>query len=231
MIDPNDLTGQYFPEYSILVHKTTTINSNGMEYYLEFSKLNGNGEAASYQPFRIKDLSMLYGYLKSVHENQITIAGGAIPKNLMYIDTNTGTYIWYVKGKRRAVTYDKELKIRGGMIQYPDMVFKASGEKLWVYFCKTKGVYKSGLYLLPFMNTYEEGNVCLGNIKLDSIKRATNIHELMAAWENIYYNSAFSHGAGGSEEFMKLITNRKTFPWHLSKKFRFRKVSLQKVYQ
>jgi PRTRC genetic system protein B len=48
------------------------------------------------------------------------------------------------------------------------------------------------LYHAPFFNTYEDGRVCMGNVKLN-IQKNCGLEDFIAYWQSGFFNSYFSH--------------------------------------
>jgi len=150
---------------------------------------------------------------------------------MVFSNFQLGQYAWTVPGKKRPVYFDKGLKIKDGSIPYPNMLFVVKDESLYIYIYKEAELTaRTKLYRAPFLNTYAEGNVCLGNTNMKAIKKATTFEEFIKGWENMYFNSKFSSGAGGKKEFMEAILNKRFFNWlPLIKKFKLKPRKLKSV--
>jgi PRTRC genetic system protein B len=48
------------------------------------------------------------------------------------------------------------------------------------------------LYHAPFFNVNQNGTVCMGTVDVN-IKKSSSLEEFIAAWENYFFNSYFSH--------------------------------------
>jgi PRTRC genetic system protein B len=182
------------------------------------------------KPLRQEDLSKLYFFLKNYYTSGLAQLSGAIPFNMVFMDPLVGTYAWTVPAKRRPIYFDKDMKITDGYYPYPNMLFVVRDEELNVYIYKDELKPGSKVYRPPFLNTFDEGNICLGTTNTKSIKKAKNFQEFMTAWENVFFNSKFSSGAGGSLKFMEAMLNKKSFNWiSVLKKFKIRPRKLKSI--
>lgn len=219
----------YRPVAAIIIHKAAgheDIDST-FQYYCEYSEIV-KGVANSYKPLRVADLTKLYIALKHMQTEERPVIGGRIPSQLLYHNQASYAYVWTVPGQKRKAFFSKEVKgIKEGIIKYPNMLFVVEDENLYVYIYKDEVITaKTKFIRAPFMNTYDDGNICLGNINLQYTRRAKTYEDYLQAWEDVFFKSKFSQGAGGSLKFMKAILNRRTFPWagiqtYLNKKLMF----------
>lgn len=132
-----------------------------------------------------------------------------------------GEMLWYSPAVRREIFFScgnkKLMKISGMMFPFPALLFYARKGNLNVYCLKTsrRPTEKTKLWEAPFWNMNSAGKVCLPMVSRD---RTCSIDE----WENIFYNSAFSHAWGAKLKkgkieniFPKLVKKDAVFPLDL----------------
>ncbi|MCR8556478.1 prokaryotic E2 ligase family D protein [Mucilaginibacter sp. BJC16-A38] len=153
------------------------------------------------------------GYLKS---------RGILPSKVLYVNYGTNGYaLWYTPPKETNLFFVDSLNIPSGKAKVPAMVWKASADKLMVYAVKgkTKPNGQTVLHHAPYLNIYNNGNVCMGTVKID-IGRNACLEDFMSQWENYFYNSYFSHSINGGsstktdtkELWRTLMETGKDFP-------------------
>lgn len=184
---------------------------NGETSYVEWRVYNERDRKLEVgAPLSMDNLEALYAYMVGRKMGAGQLAG-LIPKALIYMNPSLNIYVWAVSGGKRDVQLTKGAGLRKGWIKYPPMVFVVNGNTLSI-FCYNKTMTK--LYPAPFYNIYDDGSVCLGTVKLNSVKAAKTYAEYLNAWENLFFNSKYSHGIGDKMGIMKsLINNPKPFPW------------------
>ncbi|OGV45839.1 MAG: hypothetical protein A2017_18230 [Lentisphaerae bacterium GWF2_44_16] len=124
-----------------------------------------------------------------------------VPKNLLAIGKER--IIWRCPGKKRPIFFkaiNKKLnKISGKSFSFPDLVFRVSAGRLYVYAAKRKDraieAKKLSLYHAPFYNIYDDGNVCLPH---NITHPGCNIDDI-PDWEKLFFESNFSHAGGGTK--------------------------------
>lgn len=93
---------------------------------------------------------------------------------------------------------------------HPALLFKASGRTLWVRALPSnrRPSGDTQLYTAPYWNTYDNGVVCTGTMKIPQRKAVSAIYE----WEESFFRSEFTHAAG--------VTRHTSYPlgliplWH-----------------
>jgi len=121
---------------------------------------------------------------------------GVIPKNLLYADTTTGhtKLVWYNPPQKRKAYFVKDLGIPDGDLGVPGIVYVVENSGLSVFAFKGK-TPNNRLYRAPFFNIYDKGKVCLGNAKTKKPTQQTYL-EAIEYWEELFWNSEFSHILG-----------------------------------
>jgi PRTRC genetic system protein B len=90
---------------------------------------------------------------------------------------------------------DKALReLSGKLYPQPPLVFKASGQSLWIRALpqNTRPTATTRLCMAPYWNCYDNGVVCTGTMRIPDQKSVTAIRD----WERSFFESAFSHAAG-----------------------------------
>ena len=101
-------------------------------------------------------------------------------------------YIWIFKPQIKRLLFTEGRNIPDGDAMMPKLLFMASNKTLSVF------ALKSGdqLYRAPFHNTSSNGIVCQGSARAN--KRSWVYRDVMDYWEDIFFNSKFSHASGGN---------------------------------
>jgi PRTRC genetic system protein B len=177
--------------------------------YVEYRKVEGEQLQAPV-PLSMDSLEDLYTYMVGRKMGSGQLAG-SVPSKLIYMNPTLNIYVWKVPGGKRDVKMARGAGLKKGWIKYPPMVFAVNGKTLSIF------VYRSSIkkiYPAPFFNVYDDGAVCLGTVKLNSVNNAKTYDEYFNAWEHLFFNSKYSHGIGDVMKIMKgLVNSRKFFPW------------------
>ena len=182
----------------------------GDDVYVEWKNVDKDQKMSAGVPLSIDSLEALYTYMVNRKMGSGQLAG-TISKNVIYMNPALNVYVWTVPGGKREVKLARGAGLRKGWIKYPPMVFAVNGKTLSIFVYSTS---MSKLYPAPFYNIYDDGSVCLGTVRLTSVNNAKTYAEYTSAWENLFFNSKYSHGIGDTMKIMKgLINSRKTFPW------------------
>jgi PRTRC genetic system protein B len=91
---------------------------------------------------------------------------------------------------------DKEANaLSGGMFPHPALVFVATARQLSVRALpgNERPTSRTPLMSAPYWNTYEDGSVCAGSMRVPTAEVSSSI---TAAWEQGFFESAFTHPAG-----------------------------------
>ena len=101
--------------------------------------------------------------------------------------------VWFCKPQKRQVWFRTE-QLGGdvsGLADLPGLVFVVTKDEWHVF--AVKGVSRprpsTPLYVAPFLNVWEGGNICTGNIKTPSGAERFSTE----AWEEAFFRSYFTH--------------------------------------
>lgn len=102
---------------------------------------------------------------------------------------------------------------------HPALVFKAHGTRVWVRAMSKsrRPAPNTPLFVAPYWNCYEDGNVCTGSMR---IPRAKSI-DAVDSWERSFFQSEFTHALGNQKltrfpggllAMWKVLAGKKRFP-------------------
>ena len=182
-------------------------------------KKNDSFEIMQGIPINGKMLADVFSELKENGKNKNTFEW----QDPRILAKGFGQLLWYSPAMHREIFFScknkKLMKISGKKFPFPALLFYAKKRTLYVFVLKTsrRPTMKTKLWQAPFWNISESGKVCL---PLNAREKMYSVED----WENLFFNSAFSHpgGAGfreGTVEtiFHSLIKNGCEFPLNLLK--------------
>lgn len=193
--DSSISTEVYKPRHVIVCY------SDGKDSYLElhdyqtaYGKIQmGAGKPLTRSALK-KMLSLVTSHDKSI---QATIKN-MLPQNILYIDQRIGKHIiiWYQPATAQQMHF-KSMSIKSGTSKVPAMIYAVSDDKLYVYALNSgrRPDFKTKLFHAPFFNVYEDGSVCMGNVKKP--EGIVDIASAMDAWEKAFWCSEFTQHVWG----------------------------------
>lgn len=133
--------------------------------------------------------------------------------------------VWWSPARIRTMFFtergsDKALgQLSGKQYPHPPLLFKTSGRNLWVRALaeNARPTANTKLYMAPYWNCYDNAVVCTGTMRIPQQKSIAAI----SAWEQSFFQSAFSHAAGVSKHtrylggvlaLWKSLQGKKRFP-------------------
>jgi PRTRC genetic system protein B len=163
--------------------------SNEDRAYAEIANIikgkNGNvmGEA---KPFTLKQLETLKEFRDRSKKG---ISANFIPENLL----STEPLIWYIPAGPHNLCYIPELNIPDGEVNLPALVFKYYQYQLSIYGMKDEGrpTPDTELYIIPFLNTYINGSICMGTGTVRSQSKVYS--KMMEKVQRAFFETPFSH--------------------------------------
>lgn len=115
-----------------------------------------------------------------------------LPDNILV--NTAGKLAWWSKPQRRSVFFrldDGEFSFE---CAHPGLVFTVTADRLYV--AAVKGSERpsadSEVFYAPYMNVWESGQMCAGNVRLPG----STIAEHIKAWESAFFDSFFTHPNG-----------------------------------
>lgn len=115
-----------------------------------------------------------------------------IPKNILKYKTNEKFVIWETESGLKEILYAKHLPVKSGMYWVPRLIWKLSGNSLYIFAVKKE--VKSGkdkLYQAPFFNTSSHGSVCMGNTQFKD--SGYDYEKIIVKVIEGFWNSVFTH--------------------------------------
>ena len=143
------------------------------------------------QPGAAVDGKKLAGLFNSIGDVDLKTALKMAWQDQRILARGPNSVLWYAPPCRREIFFsctNKNLqRYSGKVFPYPGLVFLARRDQLAVYAVKARRPEAgTKLYHAPFWNISEHGQICLPS-------SARNRQHTPEEWENIFYNSAFSH--------------------------------------
>lgn len=120
---------------------------------------------------------------------------GILPVNVLHINpSENGSVLWHTRSMAKELFFTDSLGIPNGKASIPSLLWFADKRCLRLFALATGRRPKAStpLYHAPFFNISDNGNVCMGTIDVNTQKSAS-LEEFIAAWENYFFNSYFSH--------------------------------------
>jgi PRTRC genetic system protein B len=108
--------------------------------------------------------------------------------------------VWWSSARQHRMFFsdrggDAALKQMNGKIYpHPPLLFKASGSHLWIraLAANERPRAETKLYMAPYWNSYDNGVVCTGSMKIPREKSVAQID----GWEQAFFQSEFTHAGG-----------------------------------
>jgi len=154
----------YIPSEAIIVYRSSK------DVYLETRKINDNFQLGAGTPFSDKEYKKLANSIGESLNNSFGTKG-IMPNNVLHFSQSNGDIklIWFVRSKERTLYFDDKSEIPSGRYVVPHLIFKAENNNISVYAVKRVDINeKTNLYKAPFPNVYNDGSVCIGNVKVNS---------------------------------------------------------------
>lgn len=191
------LKRDYKPELAIIVYVG---EGSGTEYYLESHPINPNGKMLEGRPLKAETLNRMIDAFKTQRREEATVSG-IIPTCLLaYMPEKGGDYTiaWWRPAEQRNLIFRDDLKIPSGRAMVPPLLYVARKHSLsvWAMESSARPNNQTKFYRAPFHNVYDTGSVCLGSAK--ARKAEATFEDLIRYWEDMFWNSEFSHLNGAS---------------------------------
>lgn len=144
------------------------------------------------KPFSKKHANKLRKILGEA-ERTVKLGGTILNENILYSASSftEESIIWYRKAGKATIKM-KGISPKAFEIILPTLVFHYDGD-LHVFATTEKGrpTKDTDLMILPFRNTDELGNVCMGN---NHVNDAADVNEFSEKMELLFFKSRFTHG-------------------------------------
>lgn len=183
-------------------------SENGSEFYLESHSIV-KGKVMEGKPLSRGMLDRLVKAIKpSKGHNSFRGFEGLIPSNVLHysFDDSKVKLIWVAAAGKRQLFFSDALQIPDGEASLPPLLFSVNDRDLEVFALTSEKVtLESPLFVAPFHNTSDCGEVCIGTAKRPS--KDLSAEALMKGWENTFFNSRFSHANGTIADKLKTNLN------------------------
>lgn len=216
-----EFTNMHHPFKGLVVYRSA---EEKPDYYVEAFDFNYKGRMINPHPLSLQESEQLATTLRTsgeLSDNYLQCRELLPPKLLYTRQGANGFAIWFTPAMTHFLAFTKDLKIPDGKYPVPPILWKASRTGLTVFaLAKNEApTMKTLLYKAPFFNIYDAGNVCMGTVEID-IDRNTHLEAFMQKWEELFFNSKFSHVLGGKSPvkgniiqlWQSLSDSRKKFP-------------------
>lgn len=194
------------------------------EIYVESYDIGRSGQPINAHPLSAKEmrkLAELFATAQAQKGGQLC-SRGVLPLNVLHIRQQGEAFaVWYTPAQEVELFFVEGLQIPCGKAQVPALLWKATIDKLQVYALKSKGrpTPATPLYHAPFFNIYASGQVCMGTVN-NTLTRESGLEDFIAAWEQYFLNSYFSHSINGNSStrsdtidlWRKLLRKPQPFP-------------------
>ncbi len=204
----NEVTSKLMADYRPVL--CIAVYQADKEYYLESHNISETGAVLEGKPLAAETIQGIVEQFYEQRRNQMRI-GGLIPANLLHYSTEGSQYhlVWYRPAEQRHLLFAHQLNLPSGLAWVPAMIYSASNKALKVYALDSneRPTEDTLLYQAPFYNTNgDNGGVCLGSAK--AAKADKTFTDTMRYWEDIFWNSYFTHGPSHTKSNMNMLWAR-----------------------
>jgi PRTRC genetic system protein B len=184
----------YLPTQGLLVYRQASNSHHGHVQAFDVDPVSGH--PINFHPLTEQESRQLAKILTVEKEKKkgFLRLNGLLPENVLYLDVDQGRVMWYTPPQQRNLYFIESLTIPNGMAPLPALVWLASKNYLFLFalLSAEKPTIDTPLYYAPFFNTNKQGGVCMGTVSV-GIRQSSTLNEFMAAWEESFFNSYFSH--------------------------------------
>jgi PRTRC genetic system protein B len=143
--------------------------------------------------------SLTTAFLRSLaHGLGARVVPEILPENILA--RTPDMVMWWSRAQRRMMFFgggsEEGHRLNGRMYSHPALVFKISGQELFVRALEgnTRPAATTPLKTAPYWNTDGQGLVCQGSMRVPEEVSVDSI----AGWENAYFSSEFTHASGAA---------------------------------
>lgn len=200
-----ELTGTFgnlYEPVKALIILCKTGEGHQSDYYIESYDMDEQGCPINGHPLSVRESNNL---AKALQVNEKKAQGfltpkGLMPSNVLHLNSGADGYvIWHTPPQAVKLLFTENLGIPSALANIPALVWKAGKGSLQV-FAVVDAVFQEStpLYYAPFFNLYNDGRVCMGNVRI-RIPNDCGLEHFMELWQDCFLNSYFSHLIGGHE--------------------------------
>ena len=159
---------------------------NDVSYFQQFS----NNKLLSRKPMTKKSLKTIFKFLNSENDFSGYKFRGIIPKNVIFIDTDSGEIAFTTNAQRRKMIFRNSFKTTEYNIPKLLWVFKSNSLSVFALKSDIKS-NENYLFQAPFLNVGSTGSVCMGNTRFEN--NFEHFEDFMEYLQNQFFNSVFTH--------------------------------------
>lgn len=208
----NDLLTSFKPEAQLVVY------GNRSQCYIEHHEIievAGKPVLSEGKPLTKRSLKKMLDLVLASDKTVFATVNKLLPENVLYYDPRPGKLklVWYNKSCiRQLIGINK----RAVSAKLPAFVYIIDEDTIQIFAMKTgarRPDLKTQLFHAPLPNVYQEGNVCMGNVKKP--RASIEISDLITAWEKAFWGSEFTDFLWDDKAAKKLrtfIKQKKPFP-------------------
>jgi len=200
-----ELTGTfgnlYEPVKALIIHRKTG-ESHQSDYYIESYDMDDKGCPINGHPLSVRESNNLAKALQAGEKKAqgFLTPKGLMPANVLHLNSGAdGHVIWHTPPQAVKLLFTENLDIPSKAANIPALVWKAGKASLQVFaVADTVLLESTRLYYAPFFNLYNDGRVCMGNVRI-RIPNDCCLEQFIELWQDYFFNSYFSHLIGGHE--------------------------------
>ncbi|WP_374362379.1 PRTRC system protein B [Cloacibacterium sp.] len=219
----------YYPTTALVFYQNDDRNK---DTYVEYFDMDKNGNPINAHPLTEREAKILAkAFITKTQRGKkqdFLKPNGILPAHVLQINpSENGSVLWFTKSMKRQLYFTENLEIPNGRAEVPAMLWFANKRSLKIFALANnrRPTEKTELFYAPFLNVYEDGNVCMGTVDVH-IQNSTSLEEFIKKWEDYFFNSYFSHLmnehnpiSGNCVNLWKsLINTEKQFPKEILKK-------------
>ncbi len=162
--------------------------------YMELYNVH-NGKLQSGKPLTKDTLNAMIKLCKPQNEIMPGFTS-VIPEKILYFNYSGPKQVlmWWTKERKAPMYFTKELKMTNGPAWQPAMLWISINQSLYVYFLeKNKKPNMKTILCDALFPNVSKGHLCNGTMPTDQIKEEKDIVKIAERWEQLFYNSEFSH--------------------------------------
>lgn len=186
----------YVPRKALLMYEHVQDNR---KMYCESYDCNDRGRLVNAHPLSKREIESLAQIFEhhSRESEKFLLCDELLPENLLYLSPKHKCVIWYTPRQHAQLYFARTLPLADGHMPLPALLWKATDSDLFVFAIKeqTKPNATTALYHAPFFNIYADGRVCMGTVEA-TFEDCCNVIQFIAAWQQYFFNSHFSHTLG-----------------------------------
>lgn len=188
---------EYFGELYLPIRAIVNYESTSGKKYFEYCDFSPKGVPINPHALSYKESEVFAKVLFdcSGFGQQFLQPKGIFPSQVLYLTTGSrGQAIWHMPPGQKRLLFRKSLRIPSGSYPLPGLIWKATAEKviLYAYTQTGKPTGDTPLFHAPFFNLYEDGSVCMGDVKIE-FSADCSLEDFITGWQRYFFNSYFSH--------------------------------------